>query len=279
MSISIIVPTFNRARLLTRAIESVLNQTHNDWELIIIDDGSTDNTDQVVADFLSDRIKYFRQDNAGANRARNYGATLAKHEYLSFLDSDDELSPEWLEEFSKAMVDDPDIVCCGTIRIEPTKKIIVLPESLGRIFGNQVGKFTNGACYVIKSLVFAQVGGFDEELLSSQHTELSMRLASRIRDGQFRIVSIYKSLVKIHIHDGPRIRTNDKSKYFGAQRLLTKHFKLLSSDPILVVLYARIIVSLALKNRRYLSALRYFFVYIRFRIISKLKINSSGHEE
>ena len=90
--ISVIIPTYNRADLLPLTIESVMAQTMPDWELIIVDDGSTDETATVLAPFLQDeRIRYIRQENAGRSAARNHGARLARGDYFYFLDSDDEL--------------------------------------------------------------------------------------------------------------------------------------------------------------------------------------------
>ena len=106
---SIILPTFNRSVLITKAIESVINQTYTNWELIIIDDGSTDNTKSVLENYLSDsRIKYFFQENQERSVARNNGIKRAKGDYICFLDSDDEdysLSYEVLavDESSKEM--------------------------------------------------------------------------------------------------------------------------------------------------------------------------------
>ncbi len=88
--ISIILPTYNRATFLPGAIESVLRQTCQDFELIIIDDGSTDGTEDVVAPFLSDkRIRYIKQQNAGAAAARNHGLSVRQGKYVAFIDSDD----------------------------------------------------------------------------------------------------------------------------------------------------------------------------------------------
>lgn len=87
---SVIVPTYNRSAQLTETIQSVLKQEEKNYELIIIDDGSTDQTPTVVEHFLSDpRIKYHRQENKERGAARNMGATLAKGDYLNFFDSDD----------------------------------------------------------------------------------------------------------------------------------------------------------------------------------------------
>lgn len=89
--VSVIIPTFNRAAILPRAIESVLAQDYRPFEVLIIDDASTDNTQDIVRAFADDRLKYIRQrQNGGASRARNTGIELAKGEFIAFLDSDDE---------------------------------------------------------------------------------------------------------------------------------------------------------------------------------------------
>lgn len=93
MLFSIITPTFNRGYIIGKAIESVRQQDFYDWEMIIIDDASTDNTFETIKEFLNDKIKYFRlPQNSGPNVARNFGAEKANGEWLIFLDSDDELT-------------------------------------------------------------------------------------------------------------------------------------------------------------------------------------------
>src|SRR5688572_15780741 len=96
--VSIVIPTYNRAHLISRAIASVINQTFGEWELIIADDGSTDNTQEVVKGFLHDsRIRYYKKGNSGAAESRNAGVKIASGNYVSFLDSDDEADPFWME--------------------------------------------------------------------------------------------------------------------------------------------------------------------------------------
>lgn len=89
--VSIVIPTYNRARLLCRTLDSVLAQTHSDWEAIVIDDGSCDNTSKVIAERYSDeaRIRYIYQPNEGVCSARNHGLALVQGDYVAFLDSDD----------------------------------------------------------------------------------------------------------------------------------------------------------------------------------------------
>ena len=96
---SIIIPTFNRAILISKAIQSVIDQRYTNWELIIVDDGSSDNTKEVVANFNDNRIKYFFKINEERGIARNFGIDKAGGDYISFLDDDDYYLPEFLEEF------------------------------------------------------------------------------------------------------------------------------------------------------------------------------------
>jgi glycosyltransferase involved in cell wall biosynthesis len=97
MFFSVIIPTYNRATLLERAIVSVLNQTYSNWELIIVDDGSTDNTFELVSSYDDLRIKYIYQENSERSAARNKGIVNASGEYICFLDSDDYYLPTRLE--------------------------------------------------------------------------------------------------------------------------------------------------------------------------------------
>lgn len=95
--VAVVLPTYNRAPLLARAVRSVLQQTFTDWELWIIDDGSTDDTRAVVEPFLSDpRVFYHYQENGGVSRARNHAVFATSAPFVAFLDSDDEWRPEKL---------------------------------------------------------------------------------------------------------------------------------------------------------------------------------------
>ena len=114
-TVSIILPTFNRAKTLVRAIESVLKQTFKDYELLIIDDGSTDNTKEDIAQFLSDtRVKYIYQENSGASNARNKGIELSNSDLIAFQDSDDEWMENKLEEQVKVFDSNDDSLSLST---------------------------------------------------------------------------------------------------------------------------------------------------------------------
>lgn len=113
MKVSIVTPVYNAEKYIAKSIESVLNQTYQDFELIIINDGSKDNSEQIIQKYLNDtRIKYFPQENKGESVARNRGLDIAQGEYIAFLDADDMYYPNKIEEqlnfFNKN--DDVDVV-------------------------------------------------------------------------------------------------------------------------------------------------------------------------
>lgn len=102
--VSIIMPSYNTGNYIAESIQSVLNQTYENWELIIVDDCSTDNTDEIVASFKDERIKYFKNEtNSGAALTRNRALREAQGEWIAFLDSDDLWMPEKLERQIKFM--------------------------------------------------------------------------------------------------------------------------------------------------------------------------------
>ena len=98
---SIIIPTYNRGHVLGKTIQSVINQNFNDWELIVVDDGSTDNTKNIINDFSKNdsRIRYIYQDNQERSAARNNGIENSNGKYICFLDSDDEYLQHHLSTF------------------------------------------------------------------------------------------------------------------------------------------------------------------------------------
>jgi glycosyltransferase involved in cell wall biosynthesis len=104
--VSVIIPTYNRAHLVGKAIQSVLDQTFSDFEVIVVDDGSTDNTRKVVSQF-KDKVRYIYQDNKGRSAARNSGMRNSRGQYITFLDSDDHYLPDKLRKQVESMDKNP----------------------------------------------------------------------------------------------------------------------------------------------------------------------------
>lgn len=109
---SVILPLYNKAPFVKNAVESVLLQTYNEWELIVIDDGSTDNSyaivETVLLDWGGDNVKLIKQSNSGVGATRNNGVKMAKYDYLCFLDADDWYEPTFLEEMVQFISEYPD---------------------------------------------------------------------------------------------------------------------------------------------------------------------------
>ena len=107
--VSIITPAYNASKYIKETIESVLNQTYDNWELIVINDGSTDDTEKIVNSFKDSRIKLINQENMGVSAARNRGLSEAQGEFITFLDADDILPPNSLEARVKYLQENSDI--------------------------------------------------------------------------------------------------------------------------------------------------------------------------
>jgi glycosyltransferase involved in cell wall biosynthesis len=173
--ISAIIPAYNAGRFINRTIDSVLAQTFKDFELIVVDDGSTDNTAEIVKNYGS-KVKYIYQQNAGDGPARNAGIKAAAGKWLAFLDHDDEWLPEKLDEQIKLLSANPDLRWCGTNRYQSDgqRRAVVTEENkiqkeLGNrdYFDNYFRAIIESDCQVITSTliirrdVFSEVGVFD----------------------------------------------------------------------------------------------------------------------
>ena len=191
--VSIILPTYNRAHMVGNAIESVLAQSYTEFELLIIDDGSTDHTEQVVASYNDKRISYYRmQENGGQSKARNCGIQMAKYDYLAFEDSDDLWRPEKLEvqmNVIKNVASDVGMVYHkfrydlgeGRSMTLPGQKI-TLENKSGDIYrqllwDNLVGMPT----ILIKKECVEAAGGMDESLHCLEDYDFALRIAKKYK--------------------------------------------------------------------------------------------------
>ena len=174
--ISCITPTFNREELLEKAIQSTLNQTWTNWELIIVDDGSKDGTGKMVERYitLDPRIKYFHNPGKGASSARNYGILMSTGDYIVFLDDDDEHLPHrFMSQLMAMQRSGLDFVLSGFgVRDLATGKII--HTDMVRSRGTGAG---HGVRWMIKRELLLKAGLFDEEMPAMQEVELSYRIA------------------------------------------------------------------------------------------------------
>lgn len=176
--LSVILPTFNRFFLLKKAIVSVLNQNYQDWELIIIDDGSNDGTESKIQSFLTDqRIQYFFQSNQGVTKARNFGAEKAKGEFLVFLDSDDLVKPNWLTDFYSVWSENK-----GHQVFQMGYELILAIKTGSQTFIPKEGKYNPilTGTFMISRKMFLELEGYDNELTFGENSELFFRVEKLI---------------------------------------------------------------------------------------------------
>jgi glycosyltransferase involved in cell wall biosynthesis len=187
-TVSIIVPTYNRSRLLARAVKSVLNQTYQNFELIIVDDASTDNTEEVVGSFNDERIKYVRHEkNKGEAAARNTGIKAAMCDYIAYQDSDDEWLPEKLARQMELLEDAPSevgVIYTGFWKTENHGRTYIpfswVSQKNGDIHKELLkGNFIGSPVVLIKKECFDRVGLFDERLRNLVDWEMWLRISKR----------------------------------------------------------------------------------------------------
>lgn len=207
--VSVIIPTYNRANSVEMSIQSVLDQTWQNFEIIVVDDGSTDNTRQVVEHFSDDRIRYIcMEKNGGASRARNEGIRQTKCEFIAFLDSDDEWLPQKLEKQMQVMLQASEKVGLVYCRMRGCRKdgsFIYCPELSqkkeqleGNLLGNLVESNVIGTpAMLIRKKCLDQTGGFDEGLRCLEDWELVLRIAEK-----WEIGFVDETLVEVHFSDG-----------------------------------------------------------------------------
>lgn len=182
---SVITPTFNRQAMLLRAIRSVQAQTFPDYEHLIIDDASTDQTAELVASIDDPRIRYVRLDRwQGANAARNLGMDLARAEWLTFLDSDDEYLPHRLESLSNVLESSSHHLLLSSFltikrgRLRPAinpPRLLTGTELEEALVAHTI--FIAGSAITVRRRTLRQAGGFDPAIRRMQDREVLLRLA------------------------------------------------------------------------------------------------------
>ena len=182
--ITVIIPTYNRVSLLRRALESVLAQTLAAAQVIVVDDGSTDDTSEMISrDFPG--VEYLHQANQGVSAARNRGLEKAIQPWIAFLDSDDEWLPKKLEKQMRALEENSTLLFCHTEEIWIRNGRRVNAMSKHAKHGGDIFEYCLGLCCVSPSSVvihreiFDAVGNFDETLPTCEDYDLWLRICSR----------------------------------------------------------------------------------------------------
>ena len=182
--ISVIVPTYNRAQQLSRALDSILCQSCSPKEIIVVDDGSTDETSALMTSEYPE-IVFIQQQNTGVSSARNVGIKRASGDWIAFLDSDDEWLPEKLEIQMKALYENPEIKICHTNEIWIRNGKRVNPKKKHEKFGGWIFQKCLPLCCISPSSViihksfFKEIGLFDYSLPVCEDYDLWLRITAR----------------------------------------------------------------------------------------------------
>ena len=213
---SIIIPLYNKAPYIKKALDSIVSQTFTDWECIIVDDGSTDNSAAVCEEFFVHRTPYtihlVRQPNSGVASARNKGVAASKGEYLCFLDADDWWEPTFLEEMDKFIREYPDagLYGCDYYYVKNGKKKIYPKDTEGYIDYCKVYTHCgampihpNGA--IIPRKIFDEIVGFDLSIKMGEDFILFMQIVLK-----YKVAFLNKQLVTFNQDADPQWRAITK---------------------------------------------------------------------
>lgn len=218
--VSAVITTKNRADLLPRALESVHRQSYSNIEIVVVDDGSTDDTAEVLKEFAAKHaiVQIHNEISQGACRARNQGIEAASGEFIAGLDDDDQWYPQRVKLLLEAYRDDFSCVTSDVELVYPNRTITWKKEKLitynDLLYSNQVGNQV-----LVKKERLQAVGGFDESLAAAQDYDLWLRLSKAF--GPVR--NINKPLQKIYMQHGSGQITNTKTQLDGYLSFYEKH--------------------------------------------------------
>ena len=198
---TVIIPTYNREHFLKRTVDSILSQTFKDFELIIVDDGSTDHTKDLIDTYEDDRIVYFYKENGGQNSAVNVGLQKARGEYIAFCDSDDTWMPEKLEKCMEKYQEDKEVkvvyTWTGIIKtVEGVQKIEAVRDDSceGWCYKEVIeqGYLTSPSFLTCKKECFDVIGLLPTDVFLCQDDDLCFRLCKHFKVGLVReILGVY----------------------------------------------------------------------------------------
>jgi glycosyltransferase involved in cell wall biosynthesis len=217
IKISVIIPTYNHARYVSLAIESVLAQTLSPHQIIVVDDGSKDKTEEILADY-QDKVIYVKQENQGVAAARNNGVEKSNGDYVAFLDADDEWFPQKLEKQVTVFERGKEIglVHCGYVDIDREGNL--LQEHIEGMFGSVAKEMLfferpvilgGGSGILIPRAIFEDVGGFDSRLSTSADWDLYFRIAQKWKVGFVPEVLLKYRLHESNMHGNIKLMRKD----------------------------------------------------------------------
>jgi glycosyltransferase involved in cell wall biosynthesis len=248
---TIVVPTFNRADLIKNTLQSLLNQSYSEFEIIVIDDGSTDNTEEVVQLIKDSRITYIKKNNAERAAARNFGAARANGDYVNFFDSDDIALPNHLEEAAKLIISNPNIKWfhLGYAWATPEQKIF---RNVNKFEGSTLNSIMSqgnplscNGVFIRKDIIQQFKFNEDRALSASEDYELWCRLAAR-----FPLYYSNTITSLVIDHDLRSVRTINGEKLINRLELFQKY---LSEDKEAIVYFGENFKNIKMDANSYIA--------------------------
>jgi len=228
--VSVIIPVYNGERTIKKAIESVFFQNYKDWEIIIVDDGSTDKTSQIIKELKSEKIRYFYQKNQGRSKARNKGILLAKGEYIAFLDSDDVWLEEHLQKEIKVLESHPNVslVYSEVEIIGEDGNIFPMgpnwkPKRYSGLPLNQLieENFIPFSSSLVRKKCFEEIGLFDSDMEPSEDWDIWLRI---VKNGH-KVYYINEVLTQYRWKEANLSKEYQKRMVEGGLKVLLKFYK------------------------------------------------------
>lgn len=268
--ITVVIPAFNREKTILKCLESAVNQTYEPQEVLVIDDGSSDHTRELVLTFTSDKVRLLCQEHKGAQAARNAGIKNAKGNYIAFLDSDDEWVCDKLEKQAAVLKEKPDAVVytnCYVVR-GAARSVWNTPGTSGRVYEELLqhpGPMFQGMTVSRKAL--ADVGLLDEKVPAYQEWDTSIRLAEK-----YEMIHMEEPLFYYNLHDGETISKNGTKDIEGYEYVVNKHRKKMIETAgykaMLSHYHLLIKKCIQYKNRK---LYRYIWRYYRTGLVMKIR--------
>lgn len=230
---SVIIPVYNKEKFIENTIKSVLQQRFSDFELILVNDGSNDNSEVQIKKFSDNRITYYTKENGGASTARNFGLEKAKANYITFLDADDYWYPDFLQEMASCIEEFPNHkIFSAAIEVESEKVIFPSQYSIRKSSEREIVNYFLASmkttiictsCAVFDKSVFEKVGDFDPEIKSGQDTDMWIRMGL-----EFPVVFSWKILAR-YVYDSNSL--SRKKEYLNKKFNFSKFESLEKSNP------------------------------------------------
>lgn len=209
---TVIIPVYNKEKFIENTIKSVLQQSFSDFELILVNDGSTDNSILKIENFSDSRITFYTKENGGASSARNFGLEKAKAKFITFLDADDYWYPDFLQEMASSIEEFPNHkIFSAAIEVESDKVVFPSQYSIKKSSEREIVDYFVASmkttiictsCAVFEKSVFEKVGHFDTEIKSGQDTDMWIRMGL-----EFPVVFSWKILAR-YVYDPNSLSRN-----------------------------------------------------------------------